>query len=148
MTLQECYEKMGGDYAEVSERLVSDERIAKYVVKFLEDPTYQMLCEAIEIDDDKAIFLSIHTLKGLSQNLGFGRLYEASHEMTEAVRGGVKLENMSLFETVRDAYLVTINVIKEFMEGIKEIPFIYDGRTVVEDENSTIKLFFFYNIQI
>lgn len=30
--------------------------------------------------------------------------------------------------------------VKEFMEGIKEIPFIYDGRTVVEDENSTIKL--------
>lgn len=117
MMLQECYEKMGGDYAEVSARLVSDERIAKYVVKFLEDPTYQMLCEAIEMDDDKAIFLSIHTLKGLSQNLGFGRLYEASHEMTEAVRGGAKLRDKSLFEAVRDAYLVTIDAIKEFAKG-------------------------------
>lgn len=117
MTLQECYEKMGGDFAEVSERLVSDERIAKYVVKFLEDPTYLMLCEAIEKDDDKAVFLSIHTLKGLSQNLGFGRLYEASHEMTEAVRGDVKLQDASLFEAVQDAYFVTIAAIKEFAEG-------------------------------
>lgn len=117
MTLQECYEKIGGDYAEVSERLVNDERIEKYVVKFLEDPTYQMLCEAIEADDDTAVFLTIHTLKGLSQNLGFGRLYEASHELTEAVRGDVKLQDVSLFEAVRDAYFVTIEVIKEFAAG-------------------------------
>ena len=117
MTLKECYEKMGGDYAEVSERLVSDERIAKYVVKFLEDPTYQMLCEAVETEDDKAVFLSIHTLKGISQNLGFGRLYEASHELTEAVRGGVKLQDMSLFEAVSVAYFVTTDAIKEFAAG-------------------------------
>ena len=116
MTLQECYEKMGGDYAEVSARLSSDERIAKYVVKFLEDPTYQMLCKAMEMDDDKAVFLTIHTLKGLSQNLGVGRLYTASHEMTEAVRGGVKLQDASLFEAVQNAYFVTIDVIREFKE--------------------------------
>lgn len=116
MTLQECYEKMGGDYAEVSARLVSDARIAKYVVKFLEDPTYQMLCEAVELDDDKAVFLTIHTLKGLSQNLGFGSLYEASHEMTEAVRGGTKLQDVSLFEAVRKAYFLTIDTIREFAE--------------------------------
>ncbi len=118
MTLQECYEKMGGDYAEVSARLTKDERIAKYVVKFLEDPTYQMLCEAREAGDDKAVFLAIHTLKGVSQNLGFGRLYEASYEMTEAVRGGVPLKEESLFEAVRDAYCETIDVIKEYAKDI------------------------------
>lgn len=118
MTLQECYEKIGGDYAEVSARLTKDERIAKYVVKFLEDPTYQMLCEAREAGDDKAVFLAIHTLKGVSQNLGFGRLYEASYEMTEAVRGGVKLQDESLFEAVRDAYCETIDVIKEYAKDI------------------------------
>ena len=118
MTLQECYEKMGGDYAEVFARLAKEERIAKYVVKFLEDPTYQMLCEARESGDDKAVFLTIHTLKGVSQNLGFGRLYEASYEMTEAVRGGVKLQDESLFEAVRDAYFETIAVIKEYVESI------------------------------
>ena len=36
MTLQECYEKMGGDYEEVLARLISQERIAKYMVKFLD----------------------------------------------------------------------------------------------------------------
>lgn len=118
MTLQECYEKMGGDYAEVLERLVSEDRIAKYVVKFLEDPTYQMLCEAMEAEDYTAVFLNIHTLKGVSQNLGFGKLYEASYEMTEAVRGGVKLQDEALFEAVSEAYVETIAVIKQFAEII------------------------------
>ena len=114
MTLQECYEKIGGDYDEVLARLAQDTRIAKYVVKFLEDPTYQMLCDAMEMSDDRAVFLAIHTLKGVSQNLGFGDLYKASHVMTEAVRGGVKLQDETLFTAVKDAYFTTMHVIEQF----------------------------------
>ena len=114
MTLQECYEKMGGDYEEVLARLISQERIAKYMVKFLEDPTYHTLCEAKAAEDHKAVFLHIHTLKGVSQNLGFGNLYRASYEMTEAVRGGVPLRDESLFDAVTETYNETIAVIKEF----------------------------------
>ena len=116
MTLQECYEKMGGDYADVLARLVNEERIGKYVLKFLEDPTYQMLCEAKTAGDDDEVFRAIHTLKGVSQNLGFGRLYEASYEMTEAVRGGKPLENENLFEAVSEAYFGTVAIIKAFAE--------------------------------
>lgn len=116
--LQACYEKMGGDYDEVLERLGNAERIGKYVVKFLEDPTYQMLCEAKAAGDDEAVFLQIHTLKGVSQNLGFGNLYRASYEMTEAVRGGVPLCDESLFEAVKKAYSDTITVIKQYVEKI------------------------------
>ncbi len=118
MTLQECYEKMGGDYAEVLGRLTSEKRIVKYVVKFLEDPTYQMLCDARTADDIEEIFRAIHTLKGVSQNLGLRRLYEASYEMTEAVRGGVKLQDERLFEAVSEAYYETIEIIKRFSEEI------------------------------
>lgn len=114
MTLQECYEKMGGDYAEVLARLTSEERIAKYVVKFLEDPTYQMLCEARETGDHEAVFRIIHTLKGVSQNLGFGKLYEASCEMTEVVRGGIPLQDEELFQAVQKAYYETIAIITQY----------------------------------
>ena len=116
--LQACYEKMGGDYAEVLMRLVDTERIVKYVVKFLEDPTYGMLCEAKAQGDYKAVFLHIHTLKGVSQNLGFGNLYRASYEMTEAVRGGIPLYDESLFKAVEKAYLETIAIIKEFADNV------------------------------
>ena len=116
MTLQECYEKMGGDYADVLARLVNEERIGKYVLKFLEDPTYQMLCEAKNAGDNEAVFLNIHTLKGVSQNLGFGKLYEASYEMTEAVRGGKPLSDEALFEAVKEAYFDTIESIKQYKD--------------------------------
>lgn len=118
MTLQECYEKIGGDYAEVLGRLVNEERIRKYVLKFLEEPTYQMLCEAKAAGDDEAVFLHIHTLKGVSQNLGFGNLYRASSDLTEAVRGGKQLENESLFDAVSHAYFETVEVIKQYVERI------------------------------
>jgi len=117
MTLQECYKKMGGDYAEVLSRLTNDERIAKYVVKFLEDPTYEMLCDAQASGDAKAVFLNIHTLKGVSQNLGFGKLYEASYEMTEAVRGGKTLQDEKLFDAVKEAYVETTAMIKQYIEN-------------------------------
>ena len=117
MTLQECYEKMGGDYAEVLARLISEERIARYMIKFLDDPTYRALCEVKEAKDAQAVFLQIHTLKGVSQNLGFGKLYEASYEMTEAVRGGVPLADERLFEAVTKAYFETIAIIKEYAKS-------------------------------
>ena len=109
---------MGSDYAEVLVRLTKEERIEKYVVKFLEDTTYQELCKAKEAGDYKAVFLAIHTLKGVSQNLGFGKLYEASYELTEAVRGGVKLQDEALFDAVSVAYAKTVGVIKQYTESI------------------------------
>lgn len=118
MTLRECYEKMGGNYDEVISRLTKEERIAKYTVKFLEDTTFQSLCKAREENDHEAVFREIHTLKGVSQNLGFVRLYEASHEMTEAVRGGLKLQDESLFEAVRTVYFETVDVIRQYADSI------------------------------
>lgn len=117
MMLQACYEKMGGDYTEVLSRLVNTERIEKYVMKFPEDPTYGMLCEAKEAENHEAVFLHIHTLKGVSQNLGFGNLYRASYELTEAVRGGEPLYDESLFDKVAAAYSETVSIIKEYADS-------------------------------
>ena len=46
MTLQECYAKLEGDYAAVSSRLPSEKFIQKYVLKFAEDKTMELLEEA------------------------------------------------------------------------------------------------------
>ena len=118
MTLRECYEKMDSDYEDVINRLTKEERISKYIIKFLEDTTFQSLCEANEAEDHEEVFRTIHTLKGVSQNLGLKKLYEASHEMTEAVRGGKKLKNPLLLEAVRTAYTETIEVIKQYADSI------------------------------
>lgn len=118
MTLRECYEKMGGDYADTMERLTKEERISRYVVRFLEDTTFQILCEAKEARDWEGVFRAIHTLKGVSQNLGFTKLYQASQKMTEAVRGGVELKDESLYEAVCKIYFETVEVIKDYKKSV------------------------------
>ena len=40
MTISECYEKLGGDYADVCTRLPSDRLVAKFIGRFLEDDSF------------------------------------------------------------------------------------------------------------
>ena len=40
MTIQECYEAIGGNYEEVLGRLQREALIRKFTLKFLEDPSY------------------------------------------------------------------------------------------------------------
>lgn len=114
MTLQECYEKMGGDYAEVLSRLTKEERIEKFMLRFLEDTSFAELCSAREAQNHEEIFRMIHTLKGVAQNLGFTSLYLASDKMTEAVRGGVALVDETLFLEVECKFHQTIEAIKTY----------------------------------
>ena len=46
MTLKECYQKMGGNYDEVFSRFRKEERVQKFVLKFLNDKSYELLCES------------------------------------------------------------------------------------------------------
>lgn len=114
MTLQKCYEKIGGNYEEVLGRLTKEERIEKFMLRFLEDVSYDGLCSALEEKKHDEVFRWIHTLKGIALNLGFESLYEASDKMTEAVRGGVPLLDESLFWEVEKAYHQTIEGIKAY----------------------------------
>ena len=114
MTLQECYEKMGGDYAEVLSRLTKEERVEKFMLRFLEDTSFIELCDAKKAGNHEEVFRMIHTLKGVSQNLGFTDLYLASDEMTEAVRGGVALKDEALFLEVEQKFYQTTEAIKEY----------------------------------
>ena len=109
---------MGGDYEEVLSRLVKEERIEKYMLKFLDDTSFTDLCKAREEAMHEEVFRMIHTLKGVSQNLGFTMLYRVSDEMTEAVRGGVELKDECLFERVKIAYTSTINAILEYKNSL------------------------------
>ena len=43
MTLQDCYAAMGGNVEEVLNRLRSESLVQKFVLKFLADPSYELL---------------------------------------------------------------------------------------------------------
>ena len=78
MTMQECYEAIGGNYEAVLGRLHSEALIRRFALKFLEDQSYIQLKQALENKNYEDAFRSAHTLKGVCQNLSFDRLYEVS----------------------------------------------------------------------
>ena len=86
MTVKECYEQINGDYEGVFGRFRGDERIKKFAVKFLADGSFDSLCKTLEAADYSEAFRAAHTLKGVSQNLGFTGLDMASETLTAMLR--------------------------------------------------------------
>ena len=88
MDMRKCYEAFGGDFDDALSRLMSDERIERFVRKFIELDDCGKLLAALEAEDYEAAFLKAHDLKGTSSNMGFTELYRSSFELCEALRGG------------------------------------------------------------
>ncbi|MDE5772538.1 MAG: Hpt domain-containing protein [Ruminococcus sp.] len=115
MGLKECYKELGGSFEEVSKRLPKESMIMKFVLKFLNDKSFENLTTAIENHDYSTAFMAAHTLKGVCQNLSFTRLYESSHLITEALRGDEHDESLisELVKKVTEDYKVTADAIKK-----------------------------------
>lgn len=92
MELEEFYKQVGGNFEDVKRRLLNEEFIRKFVLKFKDDETFDNLIDAFNKADYKEAFRFIHTLKGTSVNLGFDDLYQASCNLTECLR---KKENLN-----------------------------------------------------
>ena len=118
MNIEECYNRMGGDYAQVLLRLPSGALVKKFITKFLDDGTYQELCRAMEQGDRELAFRAAHTLKGVCANLGLERLRRSSSELTELLRpqaDGIPAGAEALLEQVRADYELTVNTIRSFL---------------------------------
>ena len=86
MTLEAFYAKIGGNSADVLRRLPSEAMVRKFIGKYPADTSWGSLESAINSQDWEAAFRAAHTLKGVAQNLGFPRLYQAAAVLTEALR--------------------------------------------------------------
>ena len=117
MTLQECYTAMGGNYEDAIGRLRSERLVRKFVLKFLDDGSYDLLCRSLEEQNYPEAFRAAHTIKGVCQNLSFTRLYEVSNRLNEALRGGPTPEAPGLVEEVKSEYEQTVSAIRAFKES-------------------------------
>lgn len=117
MTIQECYEKMGGDYAQVAARLPSARLIERFIVKFLDDDSYANLCSAMKDGHREEAFRAAHTLKGVCGNLSIVRLYDAASELTELLRpqmDAIPAGANVLMEHVDAAYALATATIRQY----------------------------------
>ena len=51
MTTKECYEKIGSNYESILGRFGSEALVKRFALKFLKDPSYAELSEALEARD-------------------------------------------------------------------------------------------------
>ncbi|MGN0341639.1 MAG: Hpt domain-containing protein [Roseburia sp.] len=117
MRLEECYQKLGGNYGEVLERLKKEERIARMLKKVPADSTMQQLRDALEQQAYEEAFRCAHNLKGVCANLGLGHLGTSASALTECLRGGVPKGNPSqLMAQVEEDYALTVAAIGQLEE--------------------------------
>ena len=116
MTIQECYAALEGDYQEVLNRLSSDALVQRFAGKFLSDPSFPLLERSMREQNYEEAFRAAHTLKGVSQNLSFTRLYQSSHELTEALRAQDHELAAQLFPRVEEDYLQTTAAIRAYQD--------------------------------
>lgn len=116
MTLQECYAALDGDFAGVSGRLPSEKFIQKYVLKFLDDGSYELLLRSMEEENWEEAFRAAHTIKGVCQNLSIDKLQASSSRLCESLRNGYTPESDALAEEVRADYSQTAAAIEAFQK--------------------------------
>lgn len=116
MTLRECYAALGGDYDDVTVRLCSERLVQKFILRFLDDKSYDLFCTSMEEKNYEEAFRAAHTIKGVCQNLSFNRLLESSSEMSDALRNGWTPKADELINKLKSDYHVTIEAIQKFKE--------------------------------
>lgn len=116
MTLQDCYAALGGNYEDVVARLQSERLVKKFILKYLDDRSFELLCAAMEEKNYEDAFRAAHTIKGMCQNLSFTRLLNSSSRMSDALRNGYTPEADSLIEQVKADHFATVAAIKAFSE--------------------------------
>lgn len=123
MQLNECYKAFGGDYESVKKRISSDKIIIKFLTKFLTEPSYEKLCQTLEEEDYKEAFRAVHSIKGISANLGFPALLDSSGILTEYLREFDKQpidknKCMDYLEVITKDYNAVVAVVKKFVDSL------------------------------
>ena len=115
MTVKELYERLNGDYDGVMSRLMSEQRVVKFALRFKDDATYREFMEAYNAGDISSAFRAAHTMKGVASNLGFSNLFRTSSAVTEDLRDGTpSAEIGSLVESMTESYEAVIAALAEY----------------------------------
>ena len=118
MTIEEFYQKVGGDYSNVIRRLPSIGLIKKYAAKFLEDRSFEELCLWLQEGKIEEAFRAAATLKEVCGNLGFTRLCQSLNKMTDLLEDpaeDIPEKAFVLLKDVRRDYEETVEAIGMYL---------------------------------
>lgn len=113
MTVKECYDALGADYNDVIGRLMTDDRVKKYLLKYVEKSELASLEDAMQKKDWNAAFGAAHNMKGVALNLSLTRLAAAASDLCEMLRGGTpKGDTEPLFRRVKEEHEALFSAVK------------------------------------
>ncbi len=115
MTLEEFYDKVGGDYADVCERLGGPEEVAPIVKMLLTDRHYDRCKQSLINGDEEAAFCAVHALKGICINLDIQTVARSASALTDVLRSESRdMDKVpAAFRALQSSYLDTIDALKE-----------------------------------
>lgn len=98
----------------MSAQLRSDRLVQKFVLKYLDDRSFELLCASMAEKNYEETFRTAHTIKGMCQNLSFTKLLASSSRLSDALRHGWTPEADTYFEEVKADQLTVTAAIEKF----------------------------------
>ena len=71
MNVKDFFQEISGDYESVMLRFPSEDFALKFIIRFLDDTSFEDLCRNLEEGNYGEAFRAAHNLKGLGLSLGF-----------------------------------------------------------------------------
>jgi len=118
MTVQELYDRIGGDYEAAKKIMMMDQIIGRMIVKYTDDSSCAALNSAVETMDPGKLVESAHTLKGVSANLGLKEISSRASILADEFRPG-RSRTMS-DDQVREKVNELTALDRKAKEGIRE----------------------------
>ena len=118
MTIAECYQVLGGDYAQVEKRLCSPGLIRRFISMFLDDDSFGLLLCAMGDGRRTDAHRAAYTLRSVCANLGFDRLQASASQLTEALRpeaAAIPAGAQALLAQVQRDYAETTGAIRVYL---------------------------------
>ena len=114
MNIQEFYASIDENYENVSSRMMGNQKLVeKFVRKFLDDPTYQQIEEAVEKMGYEEILRTTHTMKGIASNLEFTHLQQKSAKAVDMIRAGQQDEVLPVIDEIKKEYQKVVEQIQK-----------------------------------
>lgn len=117
MTVKEAYEKLGGNYVDLTYR-VGEDMLLRLISLLVRDESYTDICMALAGEDYESAFNAAHTLKGIALNMGLTILAEKASVLTESLRSrGYNSNIQPSFAELEEVYKETYTVLSEVLDS-------------------------------
>ena len=104
----------GCDTQSALERFLGkDELYLKFIRKFLDDSSFDRLKESLGEEDYEGALKNVHTLKGVSGNLGFTALYDVASDMVTKFRAHQDRDAVADYGKLEQIYTEIYSIIEE-----------------------------------